>query len=270
MPNADSSRLTSLFLSFTFSVALFLVVALLGTWGTPTWFSLFPLSSGFRFLLAIGVWSLSVALYLALRILSTIRSWALNRVIAFSLSFLPVPVFAILVLAGKSIQSLGNLAAFQDLIAWGAVTAIAVRSSMGTQVPRKFRSCLKLARFLFAFFFSTAAICFIPEVPAVAVIVARLIALAFFSYAALVPSAQAETPSVDEAALFYRLTPREREILALLVTGKTNAEIARALFISLSTVKTHVASIFDKMGAGNRFEVLARCGETEARNRSTV
>lgn len=270
MPNADTSRLTRLFLHFAFSVSLFLIAALLGTWGTPTWFSLFPLSSGFRFLIAIGVWSLSLALYLAARMLSVFQSSAFNRVTAFSLSFLPVPVFAILVLSGKSIQTLGSLASFQDLATWGVVTALAVRTGTGGQIHRKYRQSLKLTRCLAAFFFVTAAVCFIPGVPAIVVIVARFVALALFSYAALVPSASADTPSIDEAVRVYRLTPREKEILALLVTGKTNGEIARALFISLSTVKTHVASIFDKMSAGNRFEVLARCGDATAQPRSMV
>jgi DNA-binding NarL/FixJ family response regulator len=51
------------------------------------------------------------------------------------------------------------------------------------------------------------------------------------------------------------LTKREEEVLALVARGRTNAEIATELFVSLSTVKTHVASLMTKLGARNRVEI---------------
>jgi DNA-binding NarL/FixJ family response regulator len=44
------------------------------------------------------------------------------------------------------------------------------------------------------------------------------------------------------------LTPREREVLALLAQGRSNAAIAAGLFISPKVVEKHIASIFDKLG----------------------
>ena len=53
------------------------------------------------------------------------------------------------------------------------------------------------------------------------------------------------------------LTEREEGVLREVATGSTNAEIADALFISLSTGKTHLGSIQDKVGARNRVELAA-------------
>ncbi len=51
------------------------------------------------------------------------------------------------------------------------------------------------------------------------------------------------------------LTEREEEVLVLVARGRTNAEIAIELFVGLSTVKTHVASLMTKLGARNRVEI---------------
>lgn len=51
------------------------------------------------------------------------------------------------------------------------------------------------------------------------------------------------------------LTPREEDVLAALARGRTNTEIAADLFVSLSTVKTHIAAIMGKLGARNRVEL---------------
>lgn len=61
------------------------------------------------------------------------------------------------------------------------------------------------------------------------------------------------------------LTPREREILALVAEGRTNGEIARRLFISAKTVSVHVSNILAKLGAGGRTEAAAL-----ARNRGLL
>lgn len=51
-----------------------------------------------------------------------------------------------------------------------------------------------------------------------------------------------------------RLTERERQVLALVAEGKSNKEIARALTISVSTVKAHVSSVIHKLGVESRLE----------------
>lgn len=51
------------------------------------------------------------------------------------------------------------------------------------------------------------------------------------------------------------LTEREEEVVLAVARGLTNAEIAKALFVSLSTVKTHLASLMRKLDARNRVEI---------------
>ncbi|WP_433132450.1 response regulator [Micromonospora sp. CA-240977] len=53
------------------------------------------------------------------------------------------------------------------------------------------------------------------------------------------------------------LTERETELVKLLARGRTNREIAQELFVSLSTVKAHVANIQDKLRLRNRTEIAA-------------
>ncbi len=59
------------------------------------------------------------------------------------------------------------------------------------------------------------------------------------------------------------LTAREEEVLVTVARGLTNAEIARELHISLSTVKTHLASLMGKLGARNRVEIAMWAYETK-------
>jgi DNA-binding NarL/FixJ family response regulator len=58
------------------------------------------------------------------------------------------------------------------------------------------------------------------------------------------------------------LTSREEEILVTVARGRTNNEIADELYISLSTVKSHIASLMAKLGARNRVEIAMWAYET--------
>jgi DNA-binding NarL/FixJ family response regulator len=53
----------------------------------------------------------------------------------------------------------------------------------------------------------------------------------------------------------FRLTPREREVISAVLSGRGNREIARQFSLSEQTVKRHLTNIFDKLGVSNRLEL---------------
>jgi len=62
------------------------------------------------------------------------------------------------------------------------------------------------------------------------------------------------------------LSHREQQVLGLVRTGLTNAEIAKRLYLAESTIKSHLASIFAKLGVRSRKEVAAAVEEIEGMN----
>jgi DNA-binding NarL/FixJ family response regulator len=59
-----------------------------------------------------------------------------------------------------------------------------------------------------------------------------------------------------------RLTDRELDVLRLLGTGASNREIAKTLFVTEATVKTHLVHIFEKLGADSRARAVAIARES--------
>jgi DNA-binding CsgD family transcriptional regulator len=94
----------------------------------------------------------------------------------------------------------------------------------------------------------------------------------FRAYEVRLGLAGAGRPAVGAADLdtfcrTFDISKRERDILGLILAGKSNRDIERELFISYHTVKNHVYNLFHKLGVKNRFE-LARLVENRAREAS--
>jgi DNA-binding NarL/FixJ family response regulator len=66
----------------------------------------------------------------------------------------------------------------------------------------------------------------------------------------------APTPPAEHASALTALSAREREVLGALVRGASNAQIAKDLWISEATVKTHISSVLSKVGATSRVQAV--------------
>jgi len=73
-----------------------------------------------------------------------------------------------------------------------------------------------------------------------------------------VPHGPAVAPALAAFAAHFRLSEREREVLDLLLQGKSNKEIDGELFISAHTVRNHVHNIYEKLGVGSRLQLMNR------------
>ena len=82
-------------------------------------------------------------------------------------------------------------------------------------------------------------------------------------------SAAARARIAAAASGIARLTPREREVAELVGDGASNAQIAEALFMSETTVKTHVGHLFTKLGVDNRVKVALAVRDAREASGST-
>jgi DNA-binding NarL/FixJ family response regulator len=78
----------------------------------------------------------------------------------------------------------------------------------------------------------------------------------------IVPADGAREPGRTDPSELERLTEREREVLALVARGLSNAEIGERIHVSHATAKTHVGRILTKLGARDRAQLVVAAYET--------
>ena len=72
------------------------------------------------------------------------------------------------------------------------------------------------------------------------------------------PISKTEKTLKDDFIKNFSITKREQEIIVELLNGKSNKELAEALFVSEKTIETHLANIYRKVGVKNRLELFSR------------
>ena len=68
---------------------------------------------------------------------------------------------------------------------------------------------------------------------------------------------EGESMLMEEVYRKFNISAREQEVLPLLIQGYSNHQIGETLFISISTVKTHLRNIYAKFSVNNRYELIA-------------
>lgn len=268
---------------FCFVVSSFIydLSLLLYTWSTPGWFNLFPRSSGFRFILAVSVYSLCCILFFAIQSCRAAAGRSCTDDVhsrnpaeqdrfglIFPVSFIPVPVFSVFVLGGVPLQTLQVFLSVCDIAVYTVVFFCIryVRTKRNRQIPERQLSVWSGYDLIQT---AAALLVLISPVPGVVLAAVRMASLflCLFLSMALLSAAEDSVPDgyrIDQDQLAavsetYGLSRRECEILDQVCKGRTNEEIAATLYISLSTVKTHISSIFLKTGTRNRTEAAALC-----------
>ena len=79
----------------------------------------------------------------------------------------------------------------------------------------------------------------------------------------LEPDGKKEELVADTAQLAELLSPRELEVLHLLPTGLTAAQMADELFISPNTLRSHLKNIYARLGVHSRHEAVVRATQLE-------
>ncbi|ADK80390.1 helix-turn-helix transcriptional regulator [Sediminispirochaeta smaragdinae] len=259
MMKKDQITFPFTFFSFIVSLLFFLICSLLYAWGAPPWLENFPYASGLRFLLALGIYLLSCSAYLLMKSAELFMGRSYSFPKSFSLAFLPVVIFSGLVLFGSSLQLLRGFYFASDAILWIIASLIFYRLDTKQKNLVRYEMSIRLWKVFFVVFAVAALFSLFSIMPTAVVLFFRIILLLCAVFASLMLNGPRyrQKEGTEEFAKDYALSPRETEITALLLQGKTNAEICQSLFISLATVKTHIASIFRKTGARNRTELSA-------------
>ena len=243
---------------FFFSSIFYQIIRLLYLWGSPKWFNNLPNVSGYRFLLALGIYFIccTVFFFLQIAIVPVNGKDAFWK--TFIPSFTPVAVFSVLVFYNISLQKLQIFSGIADVLAWIIILILLV--------VLRLKHTVKLQPLILLAWLITAGAQIILEVlfllsftPGYVSIILRFIIFTLCTfYTGIVLSPQSPD-NIDDVTERYGLTPREKDVLCLIIKGKTNDEIATDLYISLSTVKTHITKIFEKTKVRNRLEAAALC-----------
>lgn len=262
-PNQFRNRrgMLLVFLAFLLSTLLFVVANLLYGWAAPDWFARFPYSACYRMLDALNVYFLCTSLFLGLVLSLGIADHGLRFWPGFSLSYLPALIFATLAAMSAPLQLLHGLALITDILVWLALTAALLILTKGT-ARRPFTGAVRSGLLLTSLFVAAAILSWVSIVPLALLAGGRLAAVAVLSLVTGASLLSSHPETLQGVARRFRLSPRETDVLALLAEGRTNEEIGVHLYVSLSTVKSHVASIFEKTGVRNRAEAAALCRKT--------
>ncbi len=243
-----------LFLCFSTSVFFYMITTLLYTWSTPKWLSNLPNASGYRFIQAIKIYFICCTAYFynrAILLQSGRKEFFLKE---FSIAFLPVLMFSAMVILNMSLQKLQLFTGFVDILIWIFLMFLIYRDQLRADDEKRNRQSGLIWFWLSAVQFFLGVLFAVEIIPGFISTVIRLSVFGVCFFDTIYKFSKHLPPNKFNVAERCKLSKRETEVLSLIASGKTNDEIADSLYISVSTVKTHISAIFRKTGSRNRLQ----------------
>lgn len=253
-----SPRVTDRIWATLCALAAFLLF--LAFWGPPSWTAAFPQGMVFRFLDALWCDVFALALACVPSFLGVGKRRASRASLIVGCAYLPV--FCALVILAKPINELDSLIGVFALIDLCALFAAAALRLVAARRNRGRLAGPDLLRVVWAFVTPIAWFAFF-------IVGLRSSSLwpifrAVGALSLLVPAVAILTErvpvtvgiSADDLKRRFSISARETEVLGSLQDGLTNQEIADRLFVSITTVKSHLSHLYEKTGTRNRVELL--------------
>lgn len=255
-----SNNNTYTFWGYFTSTICYLLFLSINAWGKTDWFKILPLSVFYNFIYGIIIYSLSCVIYFFTNyILSSKYSLYRSKPVVFLLSFIPTLIFSLLVINLSRISVINSFVMISSISIWIIILVASIlhktinKLDLGEKLEVNWLFCNLIFSIIHIILTSLSLLGIIPGIisPTLSMIFYLFFSVSFF----IKGFPWKENNNSKYIIQKYKLSPREIEVLKLLVLGKKNEEIADVLCISLSTVKTHIRNIFDKTKSRNRIEV---------------
>lgn len=249
-----------IFWSYFASTICYLLFLIINALGNTDWFKNLPLSVFYNLIYGIIVYSLSCVIYFFINyILCTKYTMSKSKPVIFLLSFLPTLIFSYLVIKLTNLSVINYFIMFTSISIWIIILIVSIfyksknKLKLGQILEVNWLFCNLIFSSIHVTLLLLSLLKIIPGIvsPALSTIIFLFISIYFF----IKGFPWIENNNLNNLKQKYNFSPREIEVLKLLVLGKKNDEIAEELYISLSTVKTHIRNIFEKTNSRNRIEV---------------
>lgn len=255
-----SNNKIHLFWSYFASTVCYLIFLLINTLGNTDWFTILPLSVFYNLIYGIIIYSLSCVIYFFINytFCSKYNLFKAKHVV-FLISFLPTLIFSVLVIKLTRLSVINYYINFSSITIWTIILFFSIFNNLinklkqGRSLEVDWLICNLVFSSIHIILLILSLLKLIPGIisPTFSIVFFLFISILFF----IKGFPWMENNNLNYVIEQYNLSPRESEVFKLLVLGKKNDEIAEELYISLSTVKTHIRSIFDKTNSRNRIEV---------------
>lgn len=256
-------NLFNIYWGFLVSIITYFILVSINSWGDPRWIKSLSLSSYYYLIKGLIIYSLSCLLFFGMAFLLKLRN-RLFRIkwLLFLISFSPCIIFSYLVINYFTFEDVDNLLGVFSIVSWLVISFLSIemlifskKAWIHSYTPL-WLTTMTIFGILSLILHILSEIKILPGTLSYLILITLFIVLSTLAFINGFPFKSHNKELILTRILTdYDISPREKEVLLLLVKGKTNDEIANELYISLSTVKTHIRNLFTKTNSRNRIEL---------------